>query len=134
MSENVIQLEPIAQFKDFRDNLVLIYKFKTQLTRVYVVTYDDGTNEVPWGCSFDLWLAMKEAAKEWSKVTQSQINPFEDLLYSPSFKELVTEEEKKDEWGEDIRDKNARQKDYTKSTNTVTKNGWHENALLIAVY
>jgi hypothetical protein len=67
--------------------IVLIYKVLPPATaflnEFYIVSFDDGVNEIAWGVGATLQTALEAAAREWDATSideERNANPFREVL------------------------------------------------------
>ena len=60
--------------------LVSVYRVDNEMIGdFFVATFDDGSNEVTWGCGVDTDDALKSAEDEWGKYNSGE-NPFSQVV------------------------------------------------------
>jgi len=65
-----------------KGGLVIIYRVSSLLLNgVYIVTYDDNSTEIPWGCDISVEGALLAAEREWRVFNpEADENPFTEVL------------------------------------------------------
>ena len=78
------KMEIVKEFFVSNGGHVIVYLVTPQtiLEEFYVVSYDNGYNEVAWGLGHTIEQALKNAAVNYNAEDEDNYNPFEEVLLS----------------------------------------------------